>query len=286
MRLWLVAMSLLAAVGCSSKWTLITDTDVPASKLLYYLDADGDGWGVGEPTELVEGGDPANKLTARNGRDCDDTTQEATRITGRVGSVCPNQFGTGGGPAVQYVGLASTNEFVATYGTTEQVFPGYAESVCGLSGWGGGVATLDDSQLGALKTSVQAAVGSGGTWAGWVGVVASADGNTWEWETHPGNPDVWDGDAASDTIVGIGFCTEDDGVPDGQTPTIPATSTWRYAPSPARLALVYNGTKWCLGSPTSLEGGERLRAHFVCERPAPDKSVYDMYNPSTSDTDG
>jgi hypothetical protein len=281
-RLWLPAAVLFAAVGCSSKWTLVTDTDVPSSKLLYFHDEDGDGWGTGDPTELVAGGDPASKLTARNGRDCDDTTAEATRVTGKVGSVCPNQFGTGGAE-VQYLGIVSTNEFLATYGTTAAVFPGYAASVCSLAGWGGGVATFDSSQLSAAETSIAAAVGASGTWAGWIGIVASSDGNTWQWETHPGNPDAWDDDSSLASIGGeLKFCTADDGV--GSDTHIPDTSTWRFAPAPARLALVLKSGTWCIGSPTYLDESARLRAQYICERPPPNKTVYDIYTVS-SDTD-
>ncbi len=283
MRLLLPSAVLFATIGCSSKWVIVTDTDVPTSLLMYYVDEDGDGWGVGEPVDVLEGGDASRRLTARNGRDCDDVSTEGSRITGRVGSVCPSQFGVGGAK-IDYVGVVATNEFVATYGASELVYPGYAQGVCGLSGWGGGLATLDESQLGAVKSSVSAAAGtSSGNWAGWVGIVASADGNSWQWESHPGNPDAWDDDANLASINGIGFCSEDDGVIVGTTPTIPAESSWRYAPSPARLALVLKGSKWCLGSPTYI-GNDRLRANFVCERGAPDKTTYDVYQVG-ADTD-
>jgi hypothetical protein len=143
---------------------------------------------------------------------------------------------------------------------------------------------MDSTQLGAVQAAVETAVqGTGGKWAGWIGVVANGD--VWEWETHPGNPDIWDADATTNEGIGtIGFCTSDDGVIVGTTPTIPENSSWRHAPAPARLALVLSGGKWCLGSPTFIGGEAQLRAHYVCERPVPEKTVYDIYATS-GDTD-
>lgn len=262
--------ALMVLGACSSNWEAVTEVDTDLALLPFYYDFDGDGWGDPEvaPREMVSG-DESEGFTARNDRDCDDSSPE---VTGLVGSICPQ--GLMGSDTVYAADVYGGNEFIVVgptgTATTDDpldwgmVWPQYAEDACSPWGWGGGLAEFsgtDDAKI--VKDLVAGTEGSlledGQVFAAWVGIVA--DGTTWKWESGEG--------VALDQI---GFCGE-------QAPAVPAD------PARQRLALVRQlPNRWCLGFPEdALKGNEPAEpppyeqgfyAYFVCERPIPDPDAY------------
>lgn len=262
MRFHLLAVALASVLlpGCSSNWRTYQDeTGCPPEP--FFSDADGDQWG--DPSDSGFYACTQLPATARNNRDCDDANDQ---ITGRTGSMCPDQLAhpEGGDPA-DVIGVIDGSEFVFVRGGADLVWPTAAEDACGPWGWGGctasspecgHLATIDsEAQLQALLDALP----TGMPWAGWVGFHASD--HTWAYRDRDS---AWVEDdaglAALRTICDAGRS---------------------YDPDLPYLALVVDAAgNWCLGTPEEAGAGLEdppylpLYGHFLCERPIPDPDDY------------
>jgi uncharacterized protein (TIGR03382 family) len=219
----------------------------PCEQQTWWRDADQDGWGDGRGDPMVTcASEPplaATLFTARNGLDCDD---EDVAVTARVGSACPDRLVTGGAP---FAGAVSGHrEFAVLLSEEPALSAGATEPACG-AGWGGEVASFDDTtQLAAVASAVGPTAG----WAGWVGIVGSGDG-TWEWS---------DGRPLAGPFVTCAGTPDPGDLPPGRSP---------------RLALVLrDGEQPCFGlpGPAIASGYDEHRANVVCERAIPDPDAH------------
>ena len=275
MDLRLVVPFLPLVAACGNYWVLDESLPSPCEKRLFFTDTDGDGWG--DPYGVVEercNGDVERQLTATNGRDCDDSV---AGITGRVGSVCPNQLAQG--DAVELTGVVyGDREFLVVHGGAAPEFYGnVVQHKC--RAWGGGVQTAgqdtettdDDTwePAGDLATfasrdewdQVQIAIDraldeSTAEWpvfAGFVGVGWSGDVSR-EWV---GSWDWLDGDEQSSfSLESIPYCDEQPTPGDilpKMTPEDPLHGpTFEQQLPKWRLSLVKPyGSDWCWGLPSA-----------------------------------
>lgn len=282
MRLVFIAGSIALLTACGSNFVLQQDTDVVISELYYWEDQDGDGWGnPGEPQSLPEGGDSATKFTARNGRDCDDGV---AGITGRTGSLCPQDLVTDGTPAAG-VTLGSV-EFVAVLPDGEPVWAEYGRDACATEGWGGTLATFDS----AAEVDELEGLIPGDTWAGWIGVVpdeAACPGPFGDGETYDSYAACcaeeecwsWEGGAGSASFPpsALAFCSDVDRNPEDDK---------FFGLDTPRLALVRRPTgtpSWCLGTPDEADFDLYIDryAQFACVRDAPNPADWAVWNLDT-----
>lgn len=259
--------------GCMSdfrpRFVLPSDCD----RQLFFEDLDGDGWG--DPQGAFESlcqADPESSLTSRNNLDCDD---DDPVNTGRIATLCPSGLVTGGASfkplavsGAEAVAVLPSEDF-AHFGdpeveTTPIVWSNAAAEACGENGWGGGLATFGNlTELTAVTDAIAAEMPTGSYYAGWVGLVPSADGRTWVWEGRDGGLN----------LAEVGFCVPDD-APDPEADER----------ADRRVALVrLSSGRWCFGYPSDAnpasvpEGGlvyTDLDAHFVCSRPTPQATAY------------
>ena len=262
-------LSSFALGGCMSdfrsEFILPTDCD----RRLYFEDRDGDGWGDpnGDFGSLCEP-DPDAGLVARNNLDCDDTDPGTT---GRVGTLCPDNFVVGGASFVAFP--SSGREFAAVLSTSDErpevtptTWAQGAAQACGAMGWGGQLATFSNlTEFASVTERIGQQLESGQTYAGWVGLVPSDAGNSW----------VWSGREGGLNLNEVGFCNPD-------LPPDPADELH----ADRRVALVRRSTgRWCFGRPVdaNIEDGlveyTEREAYFVCERSTPQSSGFVVNRP-------
>lgn len=288
----------------------------------YFLDADRDGWGQpyvgsGDSRELAPSVaacstaeattlmaelldvDVESIAVAANNRDCfdavaDDPVEDpdgvAVKITGRIGSICPEQLVANDGQnyftplsagGVEIVIVHDEPVALSNAELTPLTWGDAAADACGPWGWGGGnmfprFSDADDEALGSLlslvgqsnlQSELTTALPSNiDAYAGFVGVVSHtltpAEGDSgWFWES-----------------------VDADGVPsftavDGELPYCPAGEP--DADEYSRLAAVFDRDaedQWCLGlpsdAPTSVERYDTRFGHFICQRAIPDGTLY------------
>ena len=258
---------LLVVAGCGSYWDLRKGESLAVdceSKLNYYVDDDGDGWGeAGTDPQALCSPDPGKKLTASNDRDCDDSL---AGITARIGA-CPVDVTAG-----DFVGtVRGDSEYLALDDSYR-----YSQGPARCERWSGSVALPDedteaDRGLTMLKdngelTDLLDLLDENG-FAGpmFIGVVYNGAG--WEWEdgTALGGAIAFCGNQAPDPlefypnlVQGIGDTASVDTLYDQ-----------------ARLALINDGG-WCLGIPGDAAATDDSRAYagLICERPTPNTLDY------------
>ncbi|TNE90106.1 MAG: hypothetical protein EP330_09770 [Deltaproteobacteria bacterium] len=323
MRLVSITVSLAALTGCiNGNWTTTTTLDGSCTEEAtrdFFLDLDGDGWGepfvtVGTTREVARSAracTPAQAVTelaqtypdltitvADNNRDCvDDESLDprAAEITGRIGSICPDQLVPSDTDIFFTPFSEGGREMIVVHDDSDAATPivwgDLAADACGPYGWGGGtfapiaggngdeveaagsLLTLVGSPGPTLTALRDALSESGvfssagnGEWAGYVGVVsyemagqaAPGSGESgWWWES-------WTDEGLTYTKVedvdatGLGECNG----------ALPDATEYN------RLALVRQDTTWCLGLPSDVERAgsvdyESRMGHFVCERQIP-----------------
>lgn len=260
----------LSLAGCGSYWDLreglSLDVDCD-TKLNYYLDLDGDGWG--EPSATPEplcAPDPANNLTASNNRDCDDAVDA---ITARIES-CPAAIVDESG---DYLGVVRGGSEYLALDRPEGWRYSSAFDPC--LGWAGDLPATDadglplDKGLAQLKDSGELndllQVLEDGGWTDTPMFVGIAwNGSDWAWE---------DGTPLDGTV---GFCNNDDSiVPADFYPN--AVDSGEVVERSARLALIRNGNQWCWGIPGDADAttDDRDYANVLCERPTPVEADYE-----------
>lgn len=248
-KIALISGGLILAAACSSNWQSY-GIDTACQEQLWFVDADADGWGSPDIEGVLActGGDTDANPLVRNDRDCDDA--EAL-VTGRSGSICPDQLVAGADPT-EFTPSIIGNEFIAVHESTPVVWPGAGADSCGPLGWGGSLATF--GTIGTLEGVLDSVPD---VWAGWVGYSPT--------EAAWGHYDLDGTWVAATTQLNVDLC--DDNADYSQLPY---------------LALVTDGPgalDYCLGSPLDLEGTttaayEQLYAHFICERTAPNRDDY------------
>lgn len=284
----LVILGSLALLGgCISDWEAhgIPSGDLPEN--LYFADEDGDGWG-----DPADPGAPASEppaQSARNNRDCDDTD---AGVTGRTGVICPEQLVAFEEASTKFAPVATGgSEFVLVRAPTEVAWAGLAESACGPNGWGGRLATFtSEAELETVLAGLDPAVTESPAddalddqrvWAGYVGFAPQGDAWGHRDEADPG---TWVEDTSGMSVVASRFCSPRE----------------TYTEDLAYLALVRDGApddgafdpdSWCLGTPDealpATIGDEPdyglLYGHFICERPIPDATLYEVGEPPQSE---
>lgn len=254
MRQLCLFLSPLLAAGCFSTWELQNAEQVDACERWYFFDGDGDGWGdrSTEPEWSCEA-NVESQFTSRNNRDCDDATDE---ITGQTGSICPDNLTIGD---TEYLTPSlGASEFVAVYGLSDTTWGDDAQDSCGPWGWGGSLATFSSPEEAAtVSSALDAVLEPGEPYAGFIGI--QADGAGWSWADDSG------------PIPESSFC-------DGFVPDVDS-----FDPTWTRIALVRPiGQPWCLGLPemTGVDEDEIYGdgfAHFICKRPTPDPTGYEVW---------
>jgi len=262
---------LFVVAGCGSYWDLRADESLAVdceSKLNYYIDEDGDGWG--DPTSSPEplcAPDPSRKRTASNNRDCDDdaeSPEEGAKVTARIGA-CPADI------AADHEGLVrGDSEYMALLDDYR-----YGVGPVRCERWSGGVALPDQEEAdqglallkdnGELTDVLDALDGAGISGPLFLGVVYNGSG--WEWE---------DG-----TPLGgaLGFCGNREPEPLEFYPNlvdgIGDQESIETLYDQARLALINDGG-WCLGIPgdDDVDDDSRAYASLLCERPTPNTQDY------------
>lgn len=318
MRILSLAVSLAALTGCiSGNWSHVGDLSAQCeagTELSYFADRDGDGWGepfVDDGTTQSSApsvarctpGEAATELAAilgveeisvaPNNRDCFDADPVsepfAPEITGRIGSICPEQL-VPSDDEVYFTPFSSGGkEIVAVHDSpdgqrvTPLVWGDLAADACGVYGWGGGTThavgadevdvagslfTLVDQPGAALDALTEALIDSlvldtqgDGRWSGYVGVVnqdlAGQSTAGWYWETVDAEGAVIHTPVAQVATPALTDCN-------GALP-----DSGEYS----RLALVRQDGGWCLGLPSDglrVQGQYETRlGHFVCERAIP-----------------
>jgi len=260
---------LIIVSGCGSYWDLRKDESLAVdcdSKLNYYVDSDGDGWG--EPTSEPEplcAPDPSNELTASNNRDCDDSLPG---ITARIGA-CPIDIAAAG----SFVGLVrGDSEYLAL----DELYR-YGEAPVRCERWSGSVDQPDedgnvgDRGLAMLKdngelSDVLALLDEGG-FLGPLFLGVAYDGGSWAWE---------DGTPLGGALA---FCDNRQPDPLEFYPNLVEglgdDASVETLESQARLALINDGG-WCLGIPGDDDAVDDSRAYagLLCERPTPATADY------------
>lgn len=293
--------SLVLLAGCGSYWDLRKGEELPigcASRLNYFPDEDGDGWGAQDspPEEACAQDAPSGK--ASNALDCDDAD---AGLTGRAGAICPSQMASqyGGSPCV--VGTQQgDSELVATCLDGSPTVPfGQAIQDCTLwAGWETpeavaagtvghrGLAALeDDIEFGRVTTWLRDnLVPNTGGFAVWIDlqwdgtvdsgqwVFRAADGSTINptWIVPCGGADPMPGDLWPDLLVG--------GPTDTGAAAVGGRQTVEDELDKVRLALIWDGAGWCRGIPEEAGGEYGPRsAHVLCERPRPTLADYESY---------
>jgi hypothetical protein len=275
-----LVLGLGTVAGCVSYWDLRRGEELPygcTGELLWFPDADADEWGdpgtSGEPScgPITDQG-----RTASNALDCDDSDPG---ITGRVGSICPDQmaFLQGGTPCVEGIQVGNS-ELVATCGGSPPVFPDPAAADCGhWSSWdtslGSDAPQPINLGLAALETEPESNAVT--TWlaeageprAVWVDLrwVGSIESGTWQWPD--GTAPTWiPACGAQEPVPADFFPHLVAGTPEGDATL---QDSLRYV----RLALIFDGTSWCRGVPPEAydEATDTTfaAAHALCERPRP-----------------
>jgi len=275
LRTALTIATALGLTGCVNNWNHYGIPD-GCEKVLAFADNDGDQWGdPADPGEVVCL--PLESGSVRNNRDCDDTS---AAVTGRVGSLCPDELVS---TATDFIQTQAGNEFVLVHPDTDVVWAGAAEQACGPFGWGGkydfeddasdvarpGLATFRDR--GQLET-VLGTVPTGNIYAGFVGFHPTLH----QWGAYD-DAGVWVKEVdGGDFAVSLCNCLGDDVDLD--------TCDDRYTEDLGYLALIRDaghtadGGDWCLGTPeealpeTIPDGApdyDLLEGHFICEREAP-----------------
>ena len=277
---FVLAIAMAGSAGCMS----IYDTRDPVqlkSVRTWYLDEDGDGWGAPEGDGLLaEAGE--GSYTATNAMDCDD---DDARVTAKLGSVCPSAM------ALEYLPhVYADGEYLASLGTTDVSLATAAANLC-ASGWGGGadLATFDSNdERNSLTDALDAALDPEEAFAAFVGLIWSGEISEGEWMWSDGSTYALDqpafcGDSeptAGDLLPQCEAAPDNcDGDENGDKDGV--VNDADDAVAVLRLSLVRAGEDWCFGSPAFGLAGEQsdpaytaTRAHFVCERPAPDTSEY------------
>lgn len=298
----------------NDKWTLSTAIDLECdAPLRYFIDRDRDGWGEFGGEVSVEACNPATAVdlfadelpadatVAANNIDClDDPSPDSygTELTYRAG-LCPEEFVADGAGTFFTPFSTTESEFVVvhdelrgTNGTVVQSARNASDLCGGFGGWGGGasltitegtdgdvvVAQYDQGSLLSLAGDDYFSILEGLTetlsgelgadwsqwgYAGWVSVVSSEWVNSqdagfglpvlaagWYWEGADGTY------RPVDEIAEVPFCGEE---PDLE----------QY-----RLALVWDGSNWCVGGPLGVQRNlspsaiyEDAGAHLICHRP-------------------
>lgn len=272
---WIGRVAVLwGGTGCGYYWALQESIDTGCgTTYAYYLDDDGDGWGVGEPVEQC-GPDPQTGFTSLNNRDCDDANE---LVTGRTGSVCPDELVVGGS---EYTAVVHSNrdEFVAVHSRgTALVWATEAEVACGPWGWGGALASFDGQDD---LNEVEQALENLDIYAGFVNAGWDDASSSWVW---------LDGSGLDFNSVGWCFGTVPE--PVDFNPALDAESkTYAAEIDQLRIALVKREQGWCFGEPgqaipvgtdTGALGKEDYPpylsakdGHFICERAVPDPLDY------------
>lgn len=248
---------LLSQIGCVSSWELRETLPETCSKVYaFYQDADGDGWGDPDSEAVWSCADDAvSGYNARNALDCDDDDADTT---GRTDAICPDAL-TWDAPT-PYVGSTyAGSEYVVVYGDDTELLSGLqAEISC--EAWGGGLAGFDSfTEVDEALTESLSGIDG---WAGFV-EIGVVDGG-WGW---------LDGSTAS--LDDIGWCS---GEPEVPTDTEDADN--------ARIALIFDGSAYCLGLPDEASDGYTpWEGHFVCERTEPVADDYAVPGILSSDYD-
>ncbi|MEQ1564702.1 MAG: hypothetical protein ABMA64_03605 [Myxococcota bacterium] len=274
-------LALLPLAGCWSYWDLREgeELEIGCAGYLYnwYPDADGDRWGdPGSVPTPSCAPDEANGLTASNDLDCDDN--DAT-ITGKTAAICPSQMAGGLASCVRGV-RQGQSEYVLTCEDTPMIPFAQGEQDClAWAGWETpesveldpeghhGLASLDtDFEYNTLVAWLDEQVGSIPT-AVWVDVRWSGDLQTGGW--------AWPDGTAPTFVPACGGieASPADFWPD-LVPGLPESdAALTEHLDEVRLALVFDGSGWCRGVPSTI-GLEPREAHVLCERPSPNLAQF------------
>jgi len=212
----------------------------------WFVDEDGDGWGVGEPSYSCENLEPL----VRNNRDCGD---EDASVTGRTGSACPAEMNADEATVVALI--LGDKEFIAFGGDTGLKTANTAQDVCGT--WAPAneaefahLANFNDAEeYRQVRDGLVEPVRREANWAGWLGI-------------GPGPIDDWVWQFGGSLNMGdIGTCELGAADP--------------MQDSALALVWIAGQVDPCLGTPEPLLGSyTRTQAHFICERPVPDPANY------------
>ena len=272
--------ALILFSGCRFSWEANVDTDC-AELRAWYLDGDDDQWGLAGDSQDACG--PSGDYTAVNDRDCDDTDPT---ITGRSGSICPDQLVNNGGEPTQVVGVVvGASEVVAVHTSSAVVWARAAEDACGPVGWGGGLFAQSDPA--SIVQALDALPDGQEVWAGYIGIQFNPNA------PFPGGGSPQDVVPGQWEFIGGGLVPEarlcaSDGVNGADAAD--------YSPDLGFLALIKdkpplegNGSSsdFCFGRPVEAVplaspacGGANLpcyterTGHFICQRTAPNSDDF------------
>ncbi len=275
MRIAPVLTVALALTGCASDWKAF-GIDTACREVVYFPDQDGDGWGLSTDPGTVSC-DPPEAGAVRNNRDCDD---EDASVTGRIGSLCPSQLVAQTEPADFVSVSVAGSEWVLMHAETDLVWAAAAEQACGAFGWGGSLATFDTQ---AQLREVLGALGDFEIYAAFVGFHPTE--RTFGAYDEEGD---WVDAATGPSVVPLCSCMGATAADDNQPGCGDAyTTDLRYLAvvRDGRHGATFNDANWCLGTPdealpptvpSEAPAYERLFGHFICERPIPTPSDWDL----------
>jgi len=256
--------------ACGSTWDLREGDALPIGcvEVATFADADGDGWGAGDPTGDIACVTALPMGAAGNALDCDDDDPD---VTGFVGRVCPAALDAGGSVAGLVVG---PREFVALDATAAAVR--YTTAAARCEGWAEetsatardgqrGLATLQDSaELRALPAWLDGLPGVSSGYAAFVDLSWDEPSESWRWPD--GSPP--DGLPFCDGPPELGDLLDDIAPADPQ-----ADERLAEVARDGRLALIRGASGWCWGAPIDA-GFPAPEALAICERPAPNPVDY------------
>ncbi len=276
----------LAGAGCGSAWDLREGATLPTgcNELFnYYLDIDGDGWGVptkGAPRVQCRPNFETG-FTATNPLDCDDLNPD---VTGRVGALCPSEIA---GPSTSCVdGLVfGDREYAVTCVPVTPQRTTTAQDRC--AAWAGSPVGegAEEPAEGADATRGLADLSAGFERAQvlelwllpleeilldhtmWVDQRWSGTLNDGQW--------VWGSGAA---ITDLPWCAGEvapaDFYPELRVEQPEGREALEARLPELRLSLRRRPEGWCRGVPPIEPPYERLTAHYLCERPRPDPAFF------------
>lgn len=305
---WIVLLA-----GCGNFWKLDPALEGECRETFrFFTDVDGDGWG--DPEGLAQdlcAGDASRSLTALNGLDCDDG--DPLLSGGGLGSVCPTGLvaAENGSTVALAAAWSQDSEFVAVFGGASRLSASLAETACGW--WGSGdtvgegfvgfgdahLAILSDSTVRvAVQDAVDASPGLSGDFEAFVGIRWEGgllgEGLDASWVSSVEDPEQgtripgrWDGEwiwgdgVAVDAGLWCGEPPTPSDLHPGLSPDDDANEGfWEGALPGLRLALIRDGSGWCVGVPGD---GGTPDAHVVCERPRADASAFEGYPAGSPD---
>lgn len=277
----LVGFAVAGTAGCGSYWDLPKGEELPygcADQILWFPDDDGDKFGRPDENPIESCEAPAGAY-ASNQLDCDDTAFE---ISGRVGTICPEEIGAGyvldevtdqvtylEAPSTCFHAAVSQNvEYLGTCGTVRLRFTEASSSCQHWAGWPAdetrGLAWPEwqNNEVEPVLSQLSSGVTD---FALWVDV---------RWTPGAGDP-LTDGTWEVPPAPTYAFCggtapTPADFWPDVNFNDPDARAGAEETLPDLRLALVPDGNGWCLGLPP----GSPREAFPLCQRPRPDGGAY------------